>query len=131
MLYLIAPILSYDIWFYISHVLLHAYAYEYHAKHHSPDADTLIWSDTYKAHIVEDIFQGVGLFFPYAFYQYTVLDTLIILAFLNARGMLRHDHRATWLIGNHHILHHKYYNCNFGEAWIDCACGTLYVEDQG
>jgi DNA-directed RNA polymerase beta subunit len=35
--------------------------------HHSSDADTLIWSDTYKAHIVEDIFQGVGLFFPYAY----------------------------------------------------------------
>ena len=35
--------------------------------------------------------------------------------------MVRHDYRCVWLIGNHH----KYYNCNYGEYWIDYWCGTL------
>jgi sterol desaturase/sphingolipid hydroxylase (fatty acid hydroxylase superfamily) len=40
--------------------------------------------------------------------------------------MLRHDNRFSWLIGNHHLLHHKYVKYNFGEYWIDCLCGTNY-----
>jgi sterol desaturase/sphingolipid hydroxylase (fatty acid hydroxylase superfamily) len=40
--------------------------------------------------------------------------------------MMRHDDRFSWLIGNHHILHHKYPKYNFGEYWIDKMFGTLY-----
>jgi sterol desaturase/sphingolipid hydroxylase (fatty acid hydroxylase superfamily) len=40
--------------------------------------------------------------------------------------MLRHDHRFIWLIGNHHILHHKYNHYNFGEYWLDSLFKTNY-----
>ena len=127
---LLLPILSYDIWFFISHLLLHSnLLYKYHCIHHSVDPYTMTYVDTYTGHWIEDVLQSAGFLFPYAFYNYTVLDTAIILFFLNARGMLRHDIRMTWLIGNHHILHHKHVNYNFGEYWIDCLCGTLYIED--
>jgi len=36
------------------------------------------------------------------------------------------DHRFTWLIGNHHLLHHKYPPYNFGEYWIDKMFKTNY-----
>ena len=40
--------------------------------------------------------------------------------------MLRHDKRFIWLIGNHHILHHKYPRYNFGEYWLDKLFRTNY-----
>ena len=53
--------------------------------------------------------------------------TLIIAFFIiNTRGMLRHDHRFIWLIGSHHILHHKYNHYNFGEYWLDSLFKTNY-----
>lgn len=39
---------------------------------------------------------------------------------------MRHDHNFIWLIGNHHLLHHKNINYNFGEYWIDYLCNTKY-----
>ena len=43
-----------------------------------------------------------------------------------ARGYMRHDHRYSFLIGNHHLLHHKNPKYNFGEYWIDSLFGTKY-----
>ena len=70
------------------------------------------------------------MFFPYTVYTYTLRDTLLVLAFLNIRGMMRHDPRWSWLIGNHHILHHKYSEYNFGEYWMDTLCGTRYPKNS-
>ena len=80
--------------------------------------------------VAEGPFQGVGMFFPYVVYSYTFTDTAIVLAFLNTRGIMRHDPRWAWLIGNHHLLHHKYSEYNFGEYWIDTLCGTRYPLDS-
>jgi len=81
--------------------------------------------DTYIGHPFETLFQGVGMFVPYAFYTYSTTDTIIILCFLNIRGMLRHDKRGIWLVGNHHLLHHQYPHYNYGEVWLDYLGGTL------
>jgi len=116
-------ILTYDIWFYISHVMLHSkYLYKYHSIHHSKVIPT--WRDTYLAHPLEGPFQGVGMFVPYLIYDYTALDTIIILAILNCRGLMRHDARFNRIVGNHHLLHHQYQKYNYGEAWIDRLLGT-------
>jgi sterol desaturase/sphingolipid hydroxylase (fatty acid hydroxylase superfamily) len=48
------------------------------------------------------------------------------LFFLNVRGMMRHDERFVWLIGNHHLLHHLHPQHNYGEYWLDRIGGTLY-----
>lgn len=122
---LLLPILTYDIWFYISHVMLHSrFLYAYHSIHHSSNPTNLQWMDTYVGHWFEGPFQGAGMFFPYFFFQYRWVDTFLVLAFLNVRGMMRHDWRCAWLIGNHHLLHHKHPGYNYGEGWIDSLCGT-------
>jgi sterol desaturase/sphingolipid hydroxylase (fatty acid hydroxylase superfamily) len=124
MINIFLSVISYDIWFYISHVILHNNLYIYHKDHHYKLVPNYI--DTYVAHVIESPFQGIGMFFPFILYTYTVYDIFIILAFLNIRGMMRHDERCVFLVGNHHLLHHKYPNYNFSEYWVDYLCGTTY-----
>jgi sterol desaturase/sphingolipid hydroxylase (fatty acid hydroxylase superfamily) len=38
--------------------------------------------------------------------------------------MMRHDDRCSFIIGNHHLIHHQYPNYNYGEYWIDYLCKT-------
>lgn len=129
-MYLIAlSILSYDVWFYLSHIILHHRAmYTYHAEHHTKPEPMFL--DTYVASTVETVFQGVGTFIPCAFYTYSMSELAIVLTLLNIRGMLRHDERGVFLIGNHHLLHHKHPHYNFGEYWIDSMCGTRYPNEK-
>jgi sterol desaturase/sphingolipid hydroxylase (fatty acid hydroxylase superfamily) len=43
---------------------------------------------------------------------------------------MRHDERCIWLIGNHHILHHKYPQYNYGEYWLDKLFKTNYPKED-
>jgi len=125
MFHIVASVLCYDIWFYISHRILHSRTlYPLHSIHHKYAIPTM-W-DTYEGHWFESVFQGVGTFLPFLYYSYSLPEILAILFFLNVRGMMRHDERFVWLIGNHHLLHHLYPQHNYGEYWIDRLCGTLY-----
>jgi hypothetical protein len=54
------------------------------------------------------------------------LDLAILITFVNVRGMLRHDVRTVWLVGNYHLLHHQYPNKNYGEGWLDWLGGTQF-----
>jgi sterol desaturase/sphingolipid hydroxylase (fatty acid hydroxylase superfamily) len=121
----LASVFFYDIWFYISHIILHTKnMYYYHKLHHKNMYPRFL--DTYEGHILEGPFQGIGMVIPFLFLDYTLVDIFLILLFLNARGMMRHDKRCSFIVGDHHLLHHKYPNYNFGEYWIDWICGTLY-----
>jgi len=120
-------ILSYDIWFYISHIILHnKFAHFIHKIHHQKHYTQLYFLDTYKSHYIENIIQPIGILFPFIIVKFSLLEVLIAVVFICIRGIMRHDHRCSWLIGNHHILHHKYANNNYGEYWIDKLCGTQY-----
>jgi sterol desaturase/sphingolipid hydroxylase (fatty acid hydroxylase superfamily) len=122
-------ILCYDVWFYISHVVLHSKNFWLiHKEHHTKTEPRFL--DTYVGHWLETVFQSVGYFFPILFTNYTWTDAIVALCFLNVRGMMRHDDRCVPLIGNHHLLHHKHPNYNFGEYWMDTLCGTRYPIDQ-
>jgi sterol desaturase/sphingolipid hydroxylase (fatty acid hydroxylase superfamily) len=115
----------YDIWFYISHRILHSVrVYPMHSIHHKY-ANPTVW-DTYEGHWFESVFQGVGTFIPLIWHSYSVMEYILILIFLNVRGMMRHDARCVWYIGNHHLLHHQYPRYNYGEYWLDWLCGSLY-----
>jgi sterol desaturase/sphingolipid hydroxylase (fatty acid hydroxylase superfamily) len=129
MLLILFSVLSYDIWFYISHVVLHnSTCYRFHKQHHRKLVPNFI--DTYDASLVESTFQGIGMFFPALVYNYTLLQWAAVLLLLNTRGMMRHDGRWVFLIGNHHLLHHKHKEWNFGEYWIDSLCGTRYPNES-
>jgi Delta7-sterol 5-desaturase len=123
--YVATSVLCYDIWFYISHVILHTRAvYPFHAEHHYKEVPQFL--DTYVGHLLETPFQSIGFFVPLIYWPLDLPSIALVLCVLNARGLLRHDERGVWLIGNHHLLHHKYPKYNFGEYWIDWLCGTTY-----
>jgi sterol desaturase/sphingolipid hydroxylase (fatty acid hydroxylase superfamily) len=126
--YILILILSYDIWFYISHIILHNYKLYsiIHNVHHSIDYKNMNFKDTYVSHFIESPFQGMGIFFPLIFINFNTYAYLYSITILNIRGMLKHDVNYIWLMGNHHILHHTYSQYNFGEYWLDKLFGTNY-----
>ena len=118
-------IISYDVWFYISHMgLHHVYFYKHiHKHHHLIEYTTMTYTDTYVGHLLESVVQGVGVFVPLLWFNFGA-SFYIALCLINLRGMMRHDVRCIPWIGNHHILHHTYPKYNFGEYWLDYCCGT-------
>ena len=119
-----AIILGYDVWFYVSHVLLHNYAYKrIHHVHHSVDPKAMRYQDTYVAHWAEGPLQCLGVVPPLLYFGCNG-SSVSAAVLLQLRGVARHDPRSTWWIGNHHLLHHKYPRYNFGEYWLDCLFGT-------
>jgi sterol desaturase/sphingolipid hydroxylase (fatty acid hydroxylase superfamily) len=125
MLPIILSVFCYDVWFYLSHLFLHwRPVYPIHSVHHAKREPRLL--DTYEGHWLESPLQGLGTLAPAVFLTYSWFDIGVILLILNVRGMMRHDDRFTWLIGNHHLLHHKYPQYNYGEYWLDWLGGTLY-----
>ena len=125
MILFLTHVFFYDIWFYMSHVLLHRpQLYWIHKLHHSKLNPT--FPDTYLGHPLESPLQGLGFLVPFATQiPFNWVETTLALLFVNVRGILRHDARTAWLVGTHHLLHHQHFTCNYGEYWIDAICGTL------
>ena len=120
-------IFCHDVWFYLAHVVLHhPRVYKIHKIHHSTSHSDLTYTDTYQGHWIEHIVEPMGILIPYMVPKAQVAPLLTAFVIISVRGLMRHDHRFTWLIGNHHLLHHKYSKYNFGEYWIDSFCGTVY-----
>lgn len=119
----LAHVLGYDVWFYVSHVLLHTrFFYPIHKIHHEKTYP--VWIDTYHGHWFETFFQSFGFFVPLAFVSPTIIQTSLALMYINLRAMLAHDPRGSWLVGTHHLDHHKYLRGNYGVWWIDWVMGT-------
>ena len=127
MLTIFYHIICYDIWFYFSHIILHQpfFYYNIHKIHHRKPYLQLNYKDTHEAHIIENIVQPIGIFVPYFITTFSPLQLVIAFTIISVRGIMRHDNNFSFLIGNHHLLHHKYINYNYGEYWIDKLCGTL------
>jgi len=126
MLFIISHIFCYDVWFYVSHIILHdpiLYGI-IHYIHHSTPYHKLDYAATHVAHYAENLIQPIGFIVPCFFIGFMPVTLVISFSIIIVRGLLRHDHRYSWLIGNHHLLHHKYPRYNFGEYWIDVLCGT-------
>jgi sterol desaturase/sphingolipid hydroxylase (fatty acid hydroxylase superfamily) len=125
---IIFHVFCYDIWFYASHLVLHIpkiYG-AIHNIHHSTPYLELNYDSTNKAHISEHIIQPLGIFIPCLYSGVKPAYFFASFVIIGTRGLMRHDHRCVWLIGNHHLLHHKYPKYNFGEYWIDWIFGTIY-----
>ena len=119
-------IFFYDVWFYVSHLFLHHNLfYKIHKLHHTKQYDKLIWYDTNVSHYIEHIIQPLGFFIPCLFSSFSYKYLFVSYIFIAIRGLMRHDNICSFLIGNHHILHHKYPNYNYGEYWIDKLFGTI------
>ena len=116
---------SYDLWFYVSHVVLHKHFAPIHNIHHKTPYDKLKWHNTTDGHILEHVIQPLGLFIPFLFYV-DIPACCIVGVIISIRGYMRHDERFSFIVGNHHLLHHKHPKCNFSEYYIDYLFGTLH-----
>jgi sterol desaturase/sphingolipid hydroxylase (fatty acid hydroxylase superfamily) len=123
MFFFLLTILGYDIWFYVSHrILHHRFLYPIHAIHHEKMNPTFL--DTYHGHWFEMVFQSLGFFTPLLFFDPCWLSFGLALLYVNAKGLLRHDKRGILFVGDHHLIHHQYPTYNYGEIWLDQLCGT-------
>lgn len=131
MLLTVLTVLCYDVWFYISHIILHTkYMWCYHQQHHRPKTSILTYKEAYNSSIVEMLFQSLGVLVPLFFMELLFGQFLLALVYLNIRGMLRHEPRAAWLIGNHHLIHHQNPSVNYGEYWLDKLFGTSIISND-
>jgi len=96
--------------------------YRFHKEHHMTPYNELKYSDVSRGHSLESAVEPLGIIVPLAFYNGSLFVPAAMI--VGIRAMMRHDDRFSWLIGNHHILHHKYPVYNFGEYWLDRLCGT-------
>lgn len=118
-------IVYYDIFYYFLHRLLHTkYLYSIHKIHHIKNIPD--YYDYYNIHILEVPFTSIGLIFAIYLYKLYIYQLLYAIVFINVRGILMHDNQFIYLVGDHHLIHHKYYKCNYGEYWLDYIFGTVY-----
>jgi sterol desaturase/sphingolipid hydroxylase (fatty acid hydroxylase superfamily) len=117
-------ILYYDFCYYFLHRLLHTKLFypihKIHHKKYKPD-----FYDFYTIHIVEIPLTSMGIIFAIYLHQLYIYQLLYAIMFINIRGVMSHDYRCIFFIGNHHLLHHKFIKCNYGEYWLDYIFGTL------
>jgi lathosterol oxidase len=117
-------IVYYDFFYYFMHRLLHSrYFYPIHKIHHKQLQPQ--YYDFYNIHILELPISNVGLFFAIYLHRVYMYQLLCAVIFINIRGIMEHDARFAFLVGNHHLLHHQYFTCNYGEYWLDYIFGTL------
>lgn len=131
MFFVFLHVLFYDFWYYVSHIILHnPSVYFIHKIHHRKRYNQLSYADTHEGHLVEHLVQPLGIFVPLFMTNFSVTPLVISFIVIELRGFMRHDERFSWLIGNHHLLHHKYPKHNFGEYWLDKLCGTTYPNNS-
>ncbi len=129
LLQFILHIIGYDIWFYVSHLMLHTrLLWWMHKIHHEKVRPTFM--ETYHGHWFEGPFQSVGFLLPFALGFLDFRAAFWATVAVNARGLLRHDARSVWLIGNHHLLHHEIGNVNYGDYWVDRLFGTAATPER-
>jgi sterol desaturase/sphingolipid hydroxylase (fatty acid hydroxylase superfamily) len=117
-------IVYYDIFYYFLHRLLHTkYLYFIHKIHHIKNIPD--YYDYYNIHVLELPFTSIGLIFAIYLYKLYIYQLLYAIIFINVRGILIHDNQFIYLVGDHHLIHHKYYKCNYGEYWLDYIFGTV------
>jgi hypothetical protein len=116
-------VVSYDIWFYLTHILLHQQRV-IHVKHHKKLYHTIYFTDTNRAHWIENVVQPLGILLP-CIGHWNVIAFMSASLIVGVRGAMHHDPRCSWIVGDHHLLHHKDPRYNFGEYWLDWMCGTL------
>jgi len=125
MKYFIIYIFYYDLFYYFMHRLLHTkYFYTIHKNHHS--SYKIEYLDFFKVNLFEYPLSSIGLYIALYFYGIYIYQLLMCICFICLRGMLEHDNKFVFIVGNHHLYHHKYIYYNYGEYWTDYIFGTLY-----
>ena len=118
--YIACFIYCYDIWFYLSRVLMHNFTFHFHDYNPSINYYTYKYEYYYQIMVIECL----GFLVPLIYIDQQPIHILLSIFLITLRGRLRQSEQFVWLIGNHHILHHKYPQYNFGAYWLDRGFGT-------
>ena len=122
-------ILCYDIWYYFAHRLLHTkhlyWIHKIHHKNYQPQ-----YYDFYTIHILEIPIQSIGLLIGIYLYKLYINQFICSIIMINMRGLLTHDKRFIYIVGDHHLNHHKYIFYNYGEYWLDYIFDTLHSDQK-
>ena len=125
---LVLYVVYYDFFYYFMHRLLHTQVlYPIHKIHHRTFEPE--YNDFYNVHILEVPLTSVGLFLAIYLYKLYIYQLMCAIIFINARGVMSHDKKFISLVGDHHLQHHKYFKCNYGEYWMDYLFGTLRTRE--
>ncbi len=127
---ILVDILLYDILYYLMHIFLHKNIYFVHKLHHLKLSNTLTYLDSYTGDVIEKPIEIVCILIPYYVTKPGLPFFLLLCFIIILRNLMKHDTRCSWLVGNHHLLHHKYPKYNFGEYWIDKLCGTKCPKEK-
>lgn len=122
--YIACFIYCYDVWFYLSRVLMHNFTFHFHNYH--PCINYYSYKYQYYYQIM--CIQCLGFIVPLIYIDQQPIHVLLSILIISLRGRLRQNERFVWLMGNHYILHHKYPKYNFGEYWLDRGFGTDYPD---
>jgi sterol desaturase/sphingolipid hydroxylase (fatty acid hydroxylase superfamily) len=104
----------------------HKYFYFIHKHHHKKKSNLLTYDDAYRGNIIEFPLEIAGTFVPCIIIKPNQIILFTAILFIFIRNLMQHDKRFIWLVGDHHLIHHKYPYCNYGEYWIDYLGGTNY-----
>ena len=113
--------------FYFTHRYFHSNKtlYKYHQVHHEFKAP--IGMASAYTHPIDFVFGNmVPLGLPLILLQCDAY-TIIILVVLGSYSTVVDEH-SNYSSNNHHLLHHIYSNCNYGETSIDHFMGTLRIK---
>jgi sterol desaturase/sphingolipid hydroxylase (fatty acid hydroxylase superfamily) len=122
-------ILYYDFCYYFLHRLLHTrFFYPIHKIHHRKiNTD---YYDYYTVNVLEIPLTSLGLLLAVYLHNLYTYQLICSVIFINIRGVMIHDNRFVFLVGDHHLIHHKYIKCNYGEIWLDYVFGTQYCNKK-
>ena len=87
-----------------------------------------------QAGAVENYLSGLGAVYPYFMLDdVTFLAVVIGSVLCTLKRIVRHDPALVRLpifdilFSDHHINHHRFFNCNYGSWWLDHIHGTTYA----
>ena len=125
---LVLYVVYYDFFYYFMHRLLHtSLLYPIHKMHHRTFEPE--YHDFYNVHILEVPLTSVGLFLAIYLYKLYIYQLMCAIIFINVRGAMSHDKKFISLVGDHHLQHHRFFKCNYGEYWMYYIVGTLHKSE--
>tara|TARA_Y100000817_G_C16853924_1_gene543241 strand:+ start:1428 stop:1832 length:405 start_codon:yes stop_codon:yes gene_type:complete len=128
---LFLTVISYDIWFYFMHRLFHTkLLYKYHKKHHEYVISKRE-AATYGT-LVDNGLTSCGGIIVFLILPINIYGCIIGNIYVYLRGFVLHcpillnNYYLKKIYTDHHLKHHLYFNCNYGQEWLDSLFGTSY-----
>lgn len=115
-----------SVFFYFVHKAFHINKtlYKFHIVHHKFKYP--IGLRAAYTHPIDYLFGNIVPFGMTPFFLNTDVLTMCLITFSTVYSTVINEH-SDYNNCNHHLDHHKYFNCNYGSDWMDAYFGTLRI----